>query len=156
MGQSQGTGSGSSVMPNWGGAQAGAQGAGLMDQNPTTTAGQNVPWYAQSNYGTFTPSTNPVSTAGELYKPVSADRRDMPAREAYVAPPPAAAKDKGLTFAGNLVANASATGGAYGMPAISYGGGPAYKNAAGQYFYDKEGKYPVPAEHMRLGGGGLK
>jgi hypothetical protein len=63
---------------------------------------------------------------------------------------------KGLTYAGDLVANASATGGAYGMPAVSYGGGPAYVNAAGQYFYDKEGKYAVPAEHIQLGGQGLK
>jgi hypothetical protein len=61
-------------------------------------------------------------------------------------------KTPAITYAGTLAANASATGGAYGMPAVSYGGGPVYKDAKGNFYWDAAGKQPVPPQHPGLGG----
>ncbi|MET0167720.1 MAG: hypothetical protein ABW318_22330 [Vicinamibacterales bacterium] len=55
-----------------------------------------------------------------------------------------APKETGLTYMGEAMATPSATGGAYGYAASSYGG-PVYKDKAGKYYSDKAGKYPIPA-----------
>lgn len=86
MGQAGGMGGG--ALPNWGGPQAGAGAPTTAVASTGATA--DVPWYAASNYGTATPTAGPTSTPGALYQPVSGDRVNMSAREAYRAPPPAA------------------------------------------------------------------
>jgi hypothetical protein len=130
-------------------------------QQPWTPTSGTVPpggWDQRAPNPTapVTTTTTPGLMQGTAVVPEDDFTNTWAKKPAWVESKAKAKVDDKLTLAGNLVANASATGGAYGMPAVSYGGGPAYKNAAGKYFYDKEGKYPVPAEHLRLGGGGLK
>lgn len=52
---------------------------------------------------------------------------------------------------GYITPQPSATGGAYGMPAATYGG-PVFKDTAGRYTWDAEGRYPIPPEALALGG----
>jgi len=56
-----------------------------------------------------------------------------------------------IKYVGAITPQPSATGGAYGMPSSTWGG-PVYKSTAGKYYWDKAGKYPVPAEALALGG----
>lgn len=78
------------ALPNWGGAQAGAQTGGLMDYNPATGQGQAPAWAQLPSYGTVTPSTAATSTAQTIVAPESAPRQNAAAIELYRAPPTAA------------------------------------------------------------------